>query len=177
MRTVTLFIAMSLDGYIADRTGGVSWLGGQDPEKEDGDSYSDFIKGIDTVIMGWNTYHQVATELSPGTWVYEGLTSYVMTHREHSDTEDIRFVNEDVCRLVRTLKEQKGKGIWICGGASIVGQLMKEDLIDRYDISVIPTILGDGIRLFEKMDKALNLKLLRTQSCNGITELLYERKI
>lgn len=82
MRNVILFIAMSLDGYLADRRGGVDWLRGQDPGAEDPDSYAPFSQRVDTVLMGWNTYHQIITELSPGTWVYSGMTSYVFTHRE-----------------------------------------------------------------------------------------------
>ena len=65
MREVVLFIAMSLDGYIADEQGGVEWLRGQDPGAADPDSYADFIRDVDTVVMGWNTYHQIMTELSP----------------------------------------------------------------------------------------------------------------
>ena len=65
MRKVSLFIAMSLDGYIADNKGGVDWLEGQGDNNENMDSYSEFVKNIDTVVMGWNTYYQVATELSP----------------------------------------------------------------------------------------------------------------
>ena len=73
---------MSLDGYIADKQGKVDWLTGQNPESQEPDSYSSFLQEIDTVIMGWNTYHQIVTELSPGQWVYEGLDCYVLTHRE-----------------------------------------------------------------------------------------------
>ena len=54
---------MSLDGYIADANGGVDWLGGQNPGEGDGKSYDNFIREIDTVVMGWNTYRQIATEL------------------------------------------------------------------------------------------------------------------
>ena len=73
MRKVNLFIAMSLDGYIADSEGGVDWLGGQGEESEDVDVYSAFIKDIDTVLMGWKTYHQIVTELSPEEWIYHNL--------------------------------------------------------------------------------------------------------
>lgn len=73
MRKVVLFIAMSLDGYIADKDGKVGWLTGQDAHAENEDTYSEFVTGIDTVIMGWDTYHQVATELSPSEWVYRIL--------------------------------------------------------------------------------------------------------
>lgn len=61
MRKVILFIAVSLDGYIADKSGGVGWLHGQGGDSENVDTYSEFIKEIDTVLMGWNTYHQVVT--------------------------------------------------------------------------------------------------------------------
>ena len=57
MRRVVLFIAMSLDGYIADETGGVEWLTGQGEDAESADSYGTFEKSVDTVIMGWRTYH------------------------------------------------------------------------------------------------------------------------
>ena len=79
MRKVILFIAMSLDGYIADRNGKVDWLNGQDDHVENLNTYSIFIEGVDTVVMGWNPYHQIITELSPKEWVYSGLASYVIT--------------------------------------------------------------------------------------------------
>lgn len=82
MRKVSLFIAMSLDGYIADKKGGVDWLNGQDSGTETEDGYSTFIQDVDTVLMGWNTYHQIVTQLSPDQWVYPDQTSYVFTHRQ-----------------------------------------------------------------------------------------------
>lgn len=176
MRKVVLFIAMSLDGYIADRNGNVDWLNGQSGNEENIDTYSIFIKDVDIVVMGWNTYHQIVTELSPSEWVYDGLTSYVITHRELSSTNSIIFTGKDTCDLVNELKQKQGKNIWICGGANIVQQLIKADLIDEYYISVIPTILGSGIRLFGTSPKEIKLKLIHTQMYNGIAELIYMRR-
>ena len=176
MRKVTLFIAMSLDGYIADKDGGVDWLNGQEEDGENMDTYSEFIKTIDTIIMGWNTYHQVITELSPEEWVSPEQISYVITHREIPSTERIRFTSESPCDLVKRLREEEGNGIWICGGASIVRQLMETDLIDTLHISVIPTLLGDGVRLFGPLEKEQKLRLVKTQSYNGITDLVYEKQ-
>ena len=176
MRKVTLFIAMSLDGYIADKDGGVDWLNGQEEDGENMDTYSEFIKTIDTIIMGWNTYHQVITELSPEEWVYPEQISYVITHREIPSTERIRFTSESPCDLVKRLREEEGNGIWICGGANIVRQLMETDLIDTLHISVIPTLLGDGVRLFGPLEKEQKLRLVKTQSYNGITDLVYEKR-
>ena len=74
---------------------------------------------------------------------------------------------------MRRLKRQPGKSIWICGGANIIQPLIRENLIDEYDISIIPTLLGSGIRLFGESDRELRLHLLQERSSNGITELLY----
>lgn len=126
MRKISLFIAMSLDGYIADSGDGVDWLTGQGHE-DTFDAYSEFIKDIDTVIMGWNTYHQIVTKLSPDEWVYHDLTSYVVTHHSKPSSDAIRFVNESPVELVKKIRGEPGKGIWICGGADVIQQLVKED--------------------------------------------------
>lgn len=176
MRKIRLFIAMSLDGYIADSQGSVDWLNGQGSDTENVDTYSEFVKDIDTILMGWNTYHQIVTELSPDEWVYDRFTTYVLTHNEQASSENIRFVNINPVDLVKSLKEESGKDIWICGGANLVQQLVYEDIIDDYYITVIPTLLGSGIRLFENAKHEIKLRLLRTQSYNGMTDLVYTRR-
>ena len=175
MKKISLFIAMSLDGYIADRKGSVDWLNTQNTE-EDVDVYSDFVKDIDTVIMGWNTYHQIVTELSPNEWIYDDLITYVVTHKTQASSNKIRFTNENPIDLLRKLQKEDGKGIWICGGANLIQQLVKEDIIDCYYITVIPIILGSGIRLFGETDHEIKLKLLKTQSYNGMTDLIYTKR-
>ena len=176
MRKIILFIAMSLDGYIADSNGKVAWLNGHGNDDENIDTYKEFVKDIDTVIMGWNTYHQIVTELSPTEWVYSDLTTYVLTHRKHNSTKQIRFTSENPVLLLEKLKKEVGKDIWICGGANLIQQLIRENAIDKYYISVIPTLLGKGIRLFDSIEHEIKLKLCHTQSYNGITDLIYIRR-
>ena len=113
MKKISLFIAMSLDGYIADSKGSVNWLNGQDND-DNVDVYSDFVKEIDTVIMGWNTYHQIVTELSPDEWIYDDLTTYVVTHNPQASSDKVHFTNENPIELLKKLREENGKGIWIC---------------------------------------------------------------
>ena len=109
MRKISLFIAMSLDGYIADSKGGVDWLKGQGSDEENIDVYSEFVKEIDTILMGWKTYHQIVTELSPKEWIYNDFTTYVITHKQQTSSEKIRFVNIDPVSLAKSLKEKSGK--------------------------------------------------------------------
>lgn len=125
--------------------------------------------------MGWNTYYQIVTELSVDNWVYDDLTSYVITHRQNKSTDKIYF-ESGVCSLIKCLKQQDGKDIWICGGASIVNQLIKANLIDCFHLSIIPTLLGQGTRLFENFNQEIKLQLIATFSYNGITDLIYKIK-
>ena len=176
MRKISLFIAMSLDGYISDSKGGVDWLQGQGNDNENIDTYSEFVKDIDTILMGWNTYHQIVTELSPKEWVYNSFITYVITHKENISSDKIRFENTNPVGLVKRLKEENGKGIWICGGANLIQQLVNEDLIDYYYITIIPILLGSGIRLFENAQHEIKLRLFNTRSYNGMTDLIYTRR-
>lgn len=176
MRKIVLFIAMSLDGYIADSDVGVGWLNGHGSDSENLDVYSEFVKDIDTILMGKNTYRQIVTELSPAEWIYGGFTTYVIMSHAGNSTDNIRFTDENPIDLLAKLKSGAGKNIWICGGANLVQQIIRGDLIDQYYISVIPTLLGSGIRLFGSMEKEIKLKLQGTQTYNGITDLIYTRR-
>ncbi|MDO4786556.1 MAG: dihydrofolate reductase family protein [Fretibacterium sp.] len=176
MKKVKLFIAMSLDGYIANKNGSVNFLQGHEESIESEGAYSDFIRGIDTVLMGWNTYNQIVTELSPDNWVYDNLLTYVFTHREQKNTSNVLFTSDNFVESVEKLKGGDGKDIWICGGASLVQQALSSDIIDEYFISIIPTILGDGIRLFNQNDVEHKLKLINSATNNGIIELNFTRR-
>ena len=174
MRRVTLYLGISLDGFLADRQGGVDWMTGENPDVGDAGAYDRFVAGVDTVVMGWNTYRQITGELSPDRWVYGGLTSYVITHRRLPPTGEIHFVDEDPRALVRRLRSQPGRDIWICGGADTAAQLIRKNAIDRYVVSVIPVILGEGIPLFSRGLPQQDLRLVSAAHSNGIAELTYE---
>ena len=176
-RNVILYIAMSLDGYIADEHGSVEWLNGQDSNVELEDTFTPFFKNIDTIIMGRKTYDQIVAELSPEKWPYDGATTFVITHNtDYKDSEKAKFRNMSVCQLVADCKRQAGKDIWICGGAQTARQLIDDDLIDVYHLAIIPIILGRGIRLFDSSKKTMQLALSQTKNYNGIVELVYERR-
>ena len=183
-RKVILYIAVSLDGFIADKHGGVDWLEG-DTENEiktnnveqESNSYTDFIENIDTIIMGMTTYRQVVTELSPDVWPYQGIKSFILTSKREQDKEDIYFVNMNVTELVQQLKVQEGKDIWIVGGANIANQLIKDNMIDEYQITTIPIILGEGIRLFGQGNKRISLRLEGVKQYEDTVLSIYSREL
>lgn len=175
MRRIILYIAVSLDGYIADSRGGVDWISGDGSEPDRPGSYEAFYRTIDTVILGRSTWHQITTELSPGQWPYPDKQCYVLTHEQRPSGERICFTDRPLPVLIAELREQPVGDIWICGGASVVRQLMERDLIDRYWFTVIPVLLGDGIPLFDRREGKLPLILCATDTANGMVDLVYER--
>ena len=98
VRKIILYVAIRLDGYIV--RGDVA-LHGQGVNSK---QQSRIFKDIDTVIMGWNTYHQIVTELSPEMWVYDNLITYVFTHKYYENGAKIKFTNDDAYDFLNLLK-------------------------------------------------------------------------
>ncbi|MEG0255056.1 dihydrofolate reductase family protein [Vagococcus sp.] len=175
-RKVILYIATSLDGYIADNKGGIEWLSTNAVDNQPDTSYENFYKTIDTVIMGRTTFDQVTTELSPDDYPYADSTSYVLTSREGIQRENVIYTSENVSTLVSNLKNQSGGDIFIVGGASIVQPLIKENLIDEYQLAIIPTLLGEGTSLFGKLDSSVELTAVSAKVVNNIVYHTYLKK-
>ena len=175
-RDIVLYIAVSLDGYIARENGAVDWLGGEsgDPDLDSG--FNEFYSSIDTVVMGRTTYEQVVNELSPGAWVYEGKKCYVATSRNHVADNRVEYISEDIVGFIKKIKSQPGKDIWLVGGGRLLDQFFKQNLLDRYVITIIPTILGAGIPLFLDENPEIQLKLIETKVIDGMVELTYIRR-
>ena len=152
MPQITLYIAASVDGYIADAAGGVGWL----PSGDDGNTgeggdygYGAFYAGVDAIVMGRRTYDQVRQFGVP--WPYAGKPVYVFTTRPPDDAPPagVRFLRSDAADFVRTIAPRHAAGsIWLVGGANLAGQFRAAGLIDEYRVFVIPIILGRGIPLF-----------------------------
>lgn len=177
MRKVIVYAAVSLDGFIADSSGGVGWLEQPEGTARD-DGYSRFIETVDTVVMGARTYRQVVTELSPEAWPYRGLTTYVLTHTPDNAAPqaDIRFVSRPPASLLEELVNLPGKDIWICGGADIVRQCRETDRIDEYQLAVMPVLLGEGIPLFAPARRRDELVLQSVQEENGAAFCIFRRR-
>jgi dihydrofolate reductase len=174
MRKVVIDIAISLDGFIADKKGSVSWLGGDGSDSANPGSYPDFIKEVDTILLGYTTYHQIVSELSPEAWPYEGQQAYVLTHRPLPNRPGITFVHDEVGSLLTRLKKENGKTIWICGGANLIQQAFRSKSVDELIVNVMPILLGEGIPLFSRKEESQKLRLISTKSYNGIVDLDYQ---
>ncbi|MDD4121179.1 MAG: dihydrofolate reductase family protein [Clostridia bacterium] len=172
-RKVILYIAMSLDGYIARINGDIDWLDGDGSEPNADFGYDEFYNSIDTVIMGRKTYDQVLTF---GKYPYKGTRGYVFTSEKRNRNEDVIFTDENAGPLITKLRKEKGKDIWLIGGAEIIDTFIKKGLIDEYFITVIPCILGEGIPLFKAGRPELKLKLLKHEAVNGMAMLNYAKR-
>ncbi len=169
-RKIILYIAISLDGYIADENGNVDWLE-QYANIEDTD-YEEFYKTIDTVIMGRKTYDQV---LSFGKYPYQNVKSYVYSNTKIGFDENVEFTNTLPKELVRTLKKQSGKHIWLIGGADLIHHFIENNLIDEYQITILPVILGRGIPLFKSGNHRIGLELLSKKNVKDAVTLIYKK--
>ena len=170
-RKVIVYIAESLDGYIAKPNDDLSFLSIVEQVGEDY-GYHDFISNIDTGIMGRKTYDWVMTQVA--TFPHAGKETYVITKTARPSIGSIRFYTGKLKALVLQLKNRKGKNIFVDGGASIVNELLKETLIDEFYISIIPVLLGGGVRLFNDGRPEQRLKLVSVKQFEkGLAQIHY----
>ncbi len=172
-RNVVLFIASSLDGYIATKDDSLEWLFKVEGEGDNG--FSEFYETVDTVIMGKKTYDWLINQKLEE-FPYKNKACYVFTRSSTEDNEDAKFVNEDVVQFTNTLKAQEGKNIWIVGGGELLHSFIKEKLVDEMIITVAPQIIGEGIPLFKAGNYQIELKLRGTRTFNQFVELHYTVK-
>lgn len=176
MRKIKLYIASSLNGYIAHPNGGVEWLDSiPNPEQTDY-GYKSFYKRIDTTLMGYKTYQKI---MSMGIdFPYSDKENYVITRKTHlAPSDDVEFISQNHLAFIQFLKEQEDKkDIWLIGGGEINSLLLQAKLIDELIIFLMPIVLTQGIKLFadiEKMGVQLSLKDNKQHS-SGVMELHYQ---
>ncbi len=171
-RKLILYIAASLDGYIAKPIDDLSFLDIVQKEGEDY-GYTDFVATIDTVIIGRKTYDWVISKVPE--FPHEDKDTYVITRNARQDVGKVKFYSGNLKVLIAKLKSEEGKNIFCDGGAEIVNELLKFKLIDELVISIIPILLGDGTRLFKDGRPEQGLILLSTKQFEkGLTQLHYK---
>ena len=170
-RALVLYITASLDGYIADRDGGVAWLTGAEGEDY---GFAAFMAGVDAIVMGSGTY-LVSLALEGGTEQFEGRETLVFTARDDlPPAHGITFVAQPAATIVARLKERPGGTIWLLGGGKLATSLAAAGLIDEVRLFVQPVLLGDGIRLWGGFDAPVRLHLIEAAARpGGLAELRY----
>jgi len=169
-RNLVLFIATSLDGYIATEDHNLDWLFAVEGEGDNG--YSKFYDSIDTILLGRITYDWIMKNEKSG-WPYKDKECYVFSRTKKDDHNDVTFIHEDAVQFTKNLKTQSGKDIWIVGGGELLSAFMKESLVDELIISVTPVLLGKGIPLFKDNDFQTPLTLISVDRFNQFVELHY----
>ena len=174
MNKIILYIATSLDGFIADINGSVDWLPHPKDDVElEAVGYKDLMERIDTILMGSRSYKQI---LSFGDWGWPDKHTYVFTSGQfETDKPYISITHDRPLEFMASLKEGKSdKDIWLLGGAELAKSFAQEGLIDEIILTIVPQTLGTGIRLdlsFEKFDLTAEKSLT-----DGMIQKIYWRK-
>jgi dihydrofolate reductase len=174
-------MAASLDGFIARRDGSVGWLETSD-KFENGDTLAPevveaFLKSIDCYVMGSRTYETaIGFEANGQGWAYGDKPTFVLTSRELPRTRDsVEFYSGDLTRLVNDRLRPAFRNIWFVGGGSVCGECLRLGLADEVRYSILPILIGDGIRFFDGLDKDVALHLLEVNVYeSGIVALRHE---
>lgn len=176
MRKLSLFIATSVDGYIAQANDDLSFLKSVEKEGEDY-GYAEFTSTVDTIIVGRKTYDYVLQEIGSSHYDNGERDVYVVTRTGRANVGRTTFYTGNLTELVQKLKSENGKNIYCDGGAEIINELLKNDLIDEFIISVIPILLGDGTKLFKDGRPEQLLEFVTAKTFDtGLTQLHYKRK-
>lgn len=166
MARARLYVAQSLDGYIADADGGVGWLDRFHGAGTDY-GYADFLASVGALAMGRATYDQVRTF---GDWPYHKPT-FVFTRRPLPDPPPgVHATDADPAAF---LSEQQDD-VWLVGGAALVRSFREAGALGEIVLTVLPVLLGDGVPLFDGAQPPADLALVSSETFpGGAVQLTY----
>jgi len=168
---------MSIDGFIAKNDDNLDFLKIVEREGEDY-GYHKFVADIDTIIIGRKTYDYVKQTIGLAHYQQSESQVIVLSRTARSNDGNIQFYNGDLPELINGLKNKVGKNIYCDGGAEVIHELLKHDFIDEMTISIIPILLGDGIRLFKNAIPEKSFTLISSQAYpSGLVQLYYRKTI
>ncbi len=167
---------MSLDGYIAEKDGGFDWIkgdGDKDNDTKKQFSFPDFIKSLDTVVMGKRAF----LDVPPGTMeMFKSQKIYVASNEKLNTKYNVKFINGDIVNQILEIKKENGKDIWLFGGAGSIDPFIKANVVDEYIVGIIPIVLGGGIPLFLENNPILKLHLNEYTITEGVAMLRYTKR-
>lgn len=169
---VSVYIATSIDGYIARTDGSLDWLDCV-AGFEDDYGLKSLLESVDAVIMGSKTY-EVAASAPDSEWPYNGKRVIVLSRSLQSVKSGVELFSGDVSQLASQLHSDGIKHVWVDGGVTI-SQFLDAQMVDHMTLSVIPIVLGSGIALFKERSRGLSCRLVSSQSYpSGLVQLRYD---
>lgn len=162
-----VFIAASLDGYIADKNGGLDWLHSVPNPDGDDMGFSAHMERIDALVMGRNTLDVVLS--FDVDWPYTKpvfVLSNTMKEVPKGYEEKVFLVNGELEHVLKEIHQQGYQTLYIDGGVTI-SNFLNKDLIDEMIVTTIPTLLGGGSPLFGKLAEPLNFELVKSEVMLG----------
>jgi len=167
---VVYYLAVSLDGFIADEDGGVDWLDELAIDHEN-TGYDTFYADIDGLIMGRATYDFVHNY---GQWPYGDQPTWVCTTRELSTLEGCNLQQGNDPRSAIANASSMGlNSVWVVGGGVLASALLTNGLLSHISVSVMPIILGRGIKIFDQLPNHVQLIQEHSTPMSGFTQIEY----
>lgn len=173
MRRLKYHVAITADGFIAREDGSFDCFPAVGEHVTD---YLESLKSYGSVIMGRKTY-EVGLKMGI-TDPYPFLKSYVFSRSmKTSPNERVELIGGNLLEVVRKLKDEPGKDIYLCGGAELATQLLEEGLIDEIILKLNPVLLGSGISVVSDIGRHVDLELIDTKVyTSGVVLLSYRVK-
>jgi dihydrofolate reductase len=166
-----VFVGTSVDGFIARRDGAYDFLGGDEAETH---GYEEFMAGIDTLLIGRNTFEVVAKMES---WPYEGKRVVVLSRRSLDFSRiqaPVEQMSGDPAEIAKRLEASGAKHVYVDGGET-VQEFLRAGLVHKLTITRVPVLIGEGIPLFGKVEKDVRLRHINTrQYRSGLVTSEYE---
>src|SRR5690606_1721707 len=176
MRKLSLFIAMSMDGYIAKPGDDLDFLKLVEQEGEDY-GHAAFMKEVDTILIGRRTYDHVVKHIDATYYDNGERDVYVATRTARRRQGRTTFYTGQPHELVERLRGEPGGKIYCDGGAEVIDALLHHDAVDEMIISVVPVLVGAGTRLFKNGRPEQRLTLSSARSfASGLVQLHYLRR-
>jgi dihydrofolate reductase len=164
---VILYMAISIDGYIAKKDGDSDWV-----SEVDAKIFEEKIEEAGCIVVGRKTFDQYYDDLYP----VKGVTNIVLTSDEERQDEDenVVFVSSTL-EALQIAKDKKHEAVFLIGGGLTNTAFVQDNLVDEIFLSVHPVILGEGIKIFENFEKLVDIEFIDLKKLNeGLIQLHYK---
>jgi dihydrofolate reductase len=171
MSKTIVYISMTLDGFVAGKNDDLSWLM---PYSTVNYGYKEFYDTIGAIILGKRTYDHIIGNWG---WPYADIPAFILSNSLLKNVPrgtEVNTVQGDIADVLEAAKSKTNKDIWVGGGAHVVQEFLNQGLVDELIITIVPVLLGEGIRLFDSLTSQSLLEHYDTKTYDkGLVQLSY----